>query len=157
MSEKDLGEALLKLDAAALAGVSDHRQQVWSILERDRRRVRMLTWVVVVTWLLAGALVLTGLISYGFVFPMQAKVFKQIEEGKLTPKQANELQRTVLISFQMTTLLIAWSVFLMAAAALCTVFLILASRRATLRQVNASLVEIGEQLKRLRQPPPPAT
>ena len=55
MSEKELGEALLKLDAAALAGVPDQRQQVWRILERDRRRVRMLTWGVVLVWLLAGA------------------------------------------------------------------------------------------------------
>jgi hypothetical protein len=44
-------------------------------------------------------------------------------------------------------------IFLMLAA-VCTVLLILLSRRATLRQVNASLVEISEQLKQLRQVPP---
>jgi hypothetical protein len=38
-------------------------------------------------------------------------------------------------------------------AAVCTVLLILLSRRATLRQINASLVEISEELKLLRQSP----
>lgn len=37
-------------------------------------------------------------------------------------------------------------------AALATVFLVLASRRATLRQVNASLLEISEQVRLLRKP-----
>jgi len=36
---------------------------------------------------------------------------------------------------------------------LATVLLLLASRRATLRHINAGLIEIGEQLKQLRQPP----
>ena len=158
MSEKELGEALLKFDGATLAGIPDQRQQLWRILEGDRRRVRILTWLVVIAWLLAGGLVLIALVGYGFIFPMQAKVMKQIDEGKLSVKERDQLQRITLMSFQKSTLLIGFSVFVMAGAALCTVFLILASRKATLRQVNASLVEIGEQLKRLRQPQagPPA-
>jgi hypothetical protein len=47
--------------------------------------------------------------------------------------------------------LISFSVAVLALAALGTVLLIFASRRATLRQVNASLMVIGEQLKQLRQ------
>ena len=39
-------------------------------------------------------------------------------------------------------------------AALGTVLLVVASRRATLRQVSASLLEISEQLRQLRQAPP---
>jgi heme exporter protein D len=39
-------------------------------------------------------------------------------------------------------------------AAICTLVLILVSRRATFRQINSSLAEICEQLKQLRQPPP---
>jgi hypothetical protein len=35
-------------------------------------------------------------------------------------------------------------------AAVCTVLLILMSRRATLRQINASLIEISERLKLLQ-------
>jgi hypothetical protein len=153
MSDKELGEALLRLDAADLAGVPDHRQQIWRILERDRLKIRVLTFAVVCDWTLAGLLVLAGLVSYGFTFPQQALLMRQAEEGELTAKDRDQMQRVILMSFQKGTLLIAFSVALMAGAALCTVFLILATRRATLRQVNASLAEISEQLKRLRPTP----
>ena len=53
MSEKELGKALLDLDALALAGVPDARQQTWRVLERDRRRVRRLTDLTVAVWVLA--------------------------------------------------------------------------------------------------------
>jgi hypothetical protein len=154
VSEKELGEALLRLDAATLAGVPDHKQQVWRVLERDRRRVRLLTWLTYAIWLVAEALVLSGLISYGFTFPMQAQLVKRIEEGKLTPRERDEMQRIILMSFQKGTLVIAFSVAVMATAALVTVLLIQTSRRATLRHANANLAEIAEQLRQLRQPPP---
>ena len=40
-------------------------------------------------------------------------------------------------------------------AALGTVWLVFSSRRATLNQINLSLAEISEQLRRMRQPAPP--
>jgi hypothetical protein len=153
VNEKDLGKALLKLDATQLAGVADIRQTTWKVLERDRRRVRLLTAVTMLTWLLAAILVVIGLVGYGLTFPQQAKLITEIDAGKLTPAERDQAQRVVLVAFQKGTLLIAFSVAVMAAAALATVFLILVSRRATLRHVNAGLVEIGEQLKQLRQPP----
>jgi type II secretory pathway pseudopilin PulG len=39
-------------------------------------------------------------------------------------------------------------------AALFTVLLVFSSRRATLRQINVSLMEISEQLKQLRRSAP---
>ena len=153
MNEKDLGKALLRLDATQLAGVPDIRQETWKVLERDRRRVRLLTVLTVLTWLLAAALVMMGLVGYGFTFPEQALLIKNIEAGKLTPAERDQAQRLVLVAFQKGTLLIALSVGIMAVAALATVLLILASRRAMLRHINAGLVEIGEQLRHLRQAP----
>jgi amino acid transporter len=153
MNDKDLGKALLRLDATQLAGVCDVRQETWKVLERDRRRVRLLTVLAVLIWLFAAALVLMGLIGYSFAFPQQAYLMQSIEAGKLTPAERDQAQRLVLIAFQKGTLLIALSVAIMAVAALVTVLLILASRRATLRHINAGLVEIGEQLKQLRLPP----
>ena len=50
----------------------------------------------------------------------------------------------------MSTVLIGFSVAAMGLAALGAVFLLFASRRATLRQMNLNLVEITEQLKQLR-------
>jgi hypothetical protein len=161
MSEHELRKALLRLDAMDLAGIVDARVQTWAVLERDRLRVRRLTFLTVAIWLVAGALILGGLVSYGFTMPMQALLAQQAEEGKVTAAQREEGQRQVLVLFMKGTLLLAFSVAVMAVAALATVFLIQASRRATLRQVNASLVEISEQLKQLRQalatlPPGPA-
>jgi hypothetical protein len=46
-------------------------------------------------------------------------------------------------------------VAILALAALGTVFLVFAARAATIRQVNATLVEISEELRRLRQGGPP--
>jgi hypothetical protein len=158
MSEHELRQALLRLDATDLAGIVDARVQTWAVLERDRRRVRLLTGLTIAVWLFAGLLILGGLVSYGLIFPQQALLLRQIEEGTVTAAQRDEVQRLVLMAFMKGTLLIAFSVAVMAVAALSTVLLILASRRATLRQVNASLAEISEQLKQLRQalatPPP---
>jgi hypothetical protein len=153
MNEKDLGKALLRLDATQLAGIPDIRHETWKVLERDRRRVRLLTVLTVLIWLLAAALVVMGLVGYGLTFPQQALLIKNIDAGKLTPAERDQAQRLVLVAFQKGTLLIALSVAIMAAGALATVLLILASRRATLRHINAGLAEIGEQLKQLRQPP----
>jgi Na+/proline symporter len=153
MIEKDLGKALLRLDATQLAGVPDVRQETWRVLERDRRRVYLLTVLTVVTWLFAAALVVMGLIGYALTFPQQALLMHNIEAGKLTPVERDQAQRLILVAFQKGTFLIALSVAVMAVAALTTVLLILASRRATLRHINAGLVEIGEQLKQLRRVP----
>jgi len=150
MSEKDLGKALLNLDAASLAAVPDTRQQTWNILARDRRRVRLLTAVTVCIWLLAALLVFGGLVGFGLIFPQQAKLMNDLQEGKLTAAQRDESQRNLLVGFQKGTLLIAFSVAVLSLTSVLTVLLILASRWATLRQVNAGLVEISEQLKELR-------
>ena len=157
MSDKELRNALLQLDATDLAGVADLKQQTWRVLERDRRRVRWLTLLSIAIWLFAAALILTGLVSFGLVFPQQAKLRQDVEAGNMTAAQRDDVQRMVLMSFQKGTVLIAYSVAIMAVAALFTVLLILVSRRAMLRQMNAGLLEIGEQLRQLRQPPPSAS
>jgi hypothetical protein len=150
MNERDLGRALLNLDGATLAGTPDMRQQTWKILERDRRRVRRLTFVTMVVWLLALALILTVLVAFGFIFPREAKLLKEIEDGKVPEAQREMLWMRELAAFQKGTLLIAFSVTVLSVAAFCTVLLVFASRRATLRQINSSLVEISEHLKQAR-------
>jgi uncharacterized membrane protein YbhN (UPF0104 family) len=151
MSEHELGKALLQLDATALAAVPEVHHLTWKVLERDRRRVRLLTGLTVLVWLLAAALILVVLVTFGLLFPQQAKLLHDIEAGQVTAAQRDEIQHIHLVAFQMGTLVIAFSVAVLAAAALCTVLLVFTSRRATLRQVNASLLEISEQLKQLRQ------
>jgi hypothetical protein len=160
MNEKDLGKNLLHLDAVTLTTVPDARQQTWNILARDRRRVRLWTALTVLAWLLAATLVFGGLFGYAIIFPKQGELMDALQEDLFTPAQREQIQLKLLMGFQKGTLLIAFSVAVLSLFALCTVFLILATRRATLRQVNASLIEISEQLKQLRlspSPTPPAS
>jgi uncharacterized membrane protein YbhN (UPF0104 family) len=156
MSEKEIGKALLQLDALQLAGVSDVRQQTWNILERDRRRVRRLTGLTVLLWLFAAGLLLTVLVAYGLLMPQHAKMIHDMDQGRLAKFEAELIQRQLQIKAYMISLGIAFAVAALGLAALTTVFLVLATRRATLRQVNASLLEIAEQLRRLRPPEQPA-
>ncbi|HZY85954.1 MAG TPA: hypothetical protein VFE78_14070 [Gemmataceae bacterium] len=153
MSEKELGKALLNLDALALAGVPDARQQTWQVLERDRRRVRWLTGLTVAVWVLAMLLTLGVLVAFGFLFPQYALMMHGVEQGKLTQAQGQEMLRAYLMGLQKSLLVLALAVAALTKAALLTVVLVFASRRATLRQLNASLIEIAEQLKRLRPAP----
>lgn len=150
MSDKELGKALLNLDAVALAAMPDAKRQTWSILARDRGRLRILTILTVIVWLLGSALVCGGLVGFGFIFPEQAKLMTELEQGKFQPEERDSVQRTILVGFQKGTLLIALSVAALSLTAFFTVLLILASRRATLRQINASLLEVSEQLKQIR-------
>ena len=121
-----------------------------AVLARDRRRVRLLTGLTVGVWLFAGAVVLLGLVNFGLTFPRQALLAKQVEEGVLPPAEREQVQREVLVSFQKGTLLIAFSVAVMAVAALCTLGLIHLGRQATLRQIAVSLQAISEQLREIQ-------
>jgi hypothetical protein len=152
MSEKELGRALLELDSQKLSGLSDAREQTWRILERDRRRVWWLTAATIALWASAVAMVLAMLVAFGLLMPMQAKLRDdaQLARVGLTPADREEALHKAAIIFQMITVGVTFSVGLLSLAALATVLLITASRRATLRQINASLLEISQQLKELR-------
>jgi predicted histidine transporter YuiF (NhaC family) len=153
MTDKDLGRALLALDADKLAG-SDTRQQTWQILERDRRRVWWLTAVTIMLWAAAILMVFGMLVAFGLVFPLQAKLRDPAELARIPPEMRQDAQFKAQIAFQMVTVGVTCSVGILALAALATILLVLATRRATLRQINASLLEISQQLKDLRQAPP---
>jgi uncharacterized membrane protein YbhN (UPF0104 family) len=156
MSESDMAKALLKVDALDLAGVPDSRQLTWKILDHDRRLVRRMTVLTLVIWLMAAGMVGFVMIAFGLLMPMQAKIAQESEKRQITAEQRAAHDLIHKQTFQMLTVAIAFSVGILALAALSTVRLIFASRRATLRQVNASLVEISRQLKELRQTPVPA-
>jgi hypothetical protein len=155
MGEKELGRALLQLDSEQLAGNPNARQQTWKILERDRRRVWWLTAITVTLWAAAILMVLAMLVAFGLVFPLQAKLRDPAELARLPPEMRQDAQFKAQIAFQMVTVGVTCSVGILAMAALATILLVLASRRATLRQINASLLEISQQLRELRQPSPP--
>jgi hypothetical protein len=165
MSEKELGRALLELDSQKLAGVPDAREQTWKVLERDRRRVWWWTALTIGLWAAALGMVLLMLVHYALIFPLQAKLAGETDDAqlaqqrepgriqldKLTPEELEKAKFKAQILFQMATVGVTFSVGLTCMAVLASVLLNRASRQATLRQINASLLEISNQLKELRQ------
>ena len=152
MTGKELADALLKLDATQISGASDTRALTWKILDQDRRRVRR--WVIVTTvlWVVAAMVILGAFVAFGLLFPAHAKVMNEAGIPPVVSQRPPEIEKMhlILTSFiGKVSFLVAISVLTLTLATLATLFLILASRRATLRQVNASLIEISEQLKRL--------
>ena len=178
MNDKQLGEALVKLDAADLAKVPAAHKQTWEILQQDRRRVRWWTILTILAWLPAAGLSLLVVVMLGFLCPLDAKLYQMTHggrnvDGRAIPKVRNtsgheahgapaahdgdhaahahvdvqELERTVDLGFKKMTLLTAMALLALSFAMLASFALIFATRRATLRQINASLLVIAEQLK----------
>jgi ABC-type Fe3+ transport system permease subunit len=139
MSENELGKALLRgedpIDLNALTQ---------GVLRRDRRKM----WFLGIACLLAWMSVV--MLPWATILPMLAK----INEYQMEPNHGNDSataeQRAqsmlVVHAVKVTFVLSISSMFV---AALCTVSLIIMSRRATLRQVNVRLAEISAQLKAL--------
>jgi len=73
----------------------------------------------------------------------------KIEEGGVSMEQRQRIQENNLGGFQIGLSITVGSVAILALAALGTFLLVLASRRATLRQVNASLALISDRLQQL--------
>ncbi|HWB13722.1 MAG TPA: hypothetical protein VG826_31140 [Pirellulales bacterium] len=143
MSDKDLGKALLKLDLTPPEAAA--HVQVDRIVEEDRRRMQWLTRLAVALWILAAAGVLSIAIGSGFVFPAIAKALNERAEN-----EAGEVHFLMLTKLAAACILLgSLSFVVLVAAGLATVVLVYRSRRATLRQINANLLQISEQLKAL--------
>ena len=145
MSDKTVGEALLNLNLTPPAVPT--AMDIERIIESDRRRIRWHTRITVGLWVVAFLGALAIFVVGGFVFPMIAKMLKQADEGSI-----NEANTPFLMLAKLTAMCIAFgslSFAVLVAAGLATVLLVFRSRRATLRQINANLLQISEQLKRV--------
>jgi len=141
MNEKFLGDALLRgedpidLDALTLR-----------VLRRDRRRMWILGILCVIAWMLVVML------PWATILPMLAKVAEHLVSPTTGPTAAERQEQSVLLARivkQGTIATFFGSIASMFVAAIFTVSFITLSRRATLRQVNARLMEISMQLKTL--------
>jgi len=150
MNESELSEALLKFDAGLSADQPDPRQQVREVLRRDKLRLQLIASVTVVLWL-AGLIATTALVWVSIValFPKLQGALHNAGKIPANNYQQIETAFSYLIGYGAT--LLAASVGVIALAALGTILLVFASRRATIRQVNATLIDISEQLKQLRK------
>lgn len=154
MTEKEIGRALLNLGRGVPAGALDPRQLTQQFLQRERRRVRLLTALAILLWLLAAAGVFFVVyVALEHLYPKHRKLMRDTALGNLPVEQIVERQALHFQAVEICTLVIAASFAALTLAALCTVLLVLASRRATLHQINTNLAEISEQLKHLRLAP----
>ena len=90
-------------------------------------------------------------IKWGSLMPKQAKLRMDLSQDKITARDYILAQTENQASAQMLTLGVGLSVALLGIAAFLTLILVQRSRAATLRQVSASLLEISDQLKHLRE------
>jgi hypothetical protein len=141
MTEKDLAKALLHGERAIDVETLTDR-----ILRRDRRRMWFLGIVCIIAWMAVVML------PWSTVLPMVARVAREQLDPHAstlpTSVSRNEHGTLLLRIVEKGTIATFFgSIASMLVAAICTVSLILFSRRATLRQVNARLADIAAQLK----------
>ncbi len=146
MSEKYLGDALLRGENPIdLDAVTRH------VLRRDRRRMWILGIVCVIAWMLVVML------PWATILPMVAKVAETSPEMNRqitldhpgSPPSSISLAEVIKKGTIATFLGSLASMFV---AAVFSVSFVIISRRATLRQVNARLMEISTQLKAMAGP-----
>ncbi len=147
MNEKELKKALLGLDAAGITSVPNAHEITRKVLERDRSVVRTLTWVTIFLWVVAAVGATLVIAAQLVVHPAMLQTIPN--DG--TPLERDRYEHARLGMVDHVTAAVAVSIGLLALAALGTIRLVLASHKATIRQVNATLVEISAQLKEMRQ------
>lgn len=151
MNPDNLSETLL----GSIGPSSDARDQAERVIRRDRRMVRSLTAATVVLWLLAALGVIV--IHFGFLVFFLPKINELLQHPH-DPKTASQWEDVVYHFSRLSVPIVSVSVSAMLLAALTTILLVFASRRATLRQIQASLAQISEQLRLIANPStsPPA-
>jgi hypothetical protein len=149
MLDKDVGDALLKLDLSPQTDAPT--AQIERIIEADRRHVKRWTRISIALWILAAAGAIAIFVIGGCTFPVIANLVADKGDGTL---ENPHTPLFVLAKLTAMCLIFGTASFIvLVCAGLATVLLLLRSRSATLRQINANLLQISEQLKRA----PPGT
>jgi hypothetical protein len=143
MTEKDLQKALLGLDAGAIASEPGAPEITRQVLDRARRRVRLLTALTICLWVTAALGI--GL-TLGAILHVHPKMLEPLRSGA-SASDRERFEHVRLMMLEKVTAVVAISVAVLALAALATIFLVFAAHSATIRRVSATLAEISEQLK----------
>lgn len=141
---ENLRSGLLRQDGGVAAAPGLDR-----MMRRKWWEVRVWAVAADVLWLAAAAYLLVLL----FVYTM--KIHPVIHEffagDYMSPDVAGALQPRMFVIARLLLAALYWPA-LLALAAVCTVLFTLASRRATLRQIQAHLADISAQLRALATP-----
>jgi fatty acid desaturase len=167
--KKALVDTLLAIDSRMPTSSAEAREVAKEVLRRDRRRVRILTWATSGLFLLTViGICLSAYWYYIKVMPEMNGLRKGIpamysDISKLEPQSSkpDPLARIAMLAVEqchilyMILLVTVWGILVLLAimlvAAVCTVLLIRATRGATLRQIQASLLALSEQFNALQQ------
>jgi signal transduction histidine kinase len=137
--DKKLRNELLRQNGGATLPVDQ-------IVRRERRRVRLWAVATAALWIVAVVYL------FGLVWVYAVLIHPVINEfftGEYTnPDAAAAMKPRMMVVAKLLLASLYWPALLFLAAA-CTLFFTLASRRATLRQIQASLAEISAQLQAL--------
>jgi hypothetical protein len=152
MNERELGQHLLTLDTSGRPD-PDPQELTRRILHRDRLRVKALAWSTALLWLLgAGGVLFVIYFFFDYLVPRLRWIAREPERFQHVRAREQWLEIGEFLGY-----VLGGSFGVLLLAALATVLLVLATRRATLRQINANLSAIAEQLRQLQQglsPPP---
>jgi len=142
-SDRDVGEELLKQAAAPPAGTpGGPKETVEKTIRRERRRVGIWAGATILLWLLTAAWCIANIWFYlVFFHPRLAHLLTETAVNR----EASSHWMRVLADYLFYANVV-WPV-LLTVAAIVTVLFILRSRRATLRQIQASLAEISAQIR----------
>jgi hypothetical protein len=146
VNESELGRALLNLESTAPPSANP-RELTRRIVNRDRRRVRILAGMATFFWVLTAA----GIVAVCPFYVMF--IAPRLRAYKLGGAQLDQDWNDWATAGEWAAWWLTACILSLLAAAICTVLLTLVTRRATLRQINASLLEISEHLKQLRPAP----
>jgi hypothetical protein len=151
MNENEIRAAMHNLDTTLPEGAREPRQVASRAVRRNRWQVRLLAGISILLWLLAAAGVLY--VAFGalwYLYPRQRVLMRDAALGRIPADKIDALQTAHFMVIETATVVLAASFIALTLAALCTVLLVLVSRRATLSQINEQLAEISGRLR----PPP---
>jgi hypothetical protein len=149
MNENEIRARLTGLNS--LPGAGDDRQLARAVVQRDRKRMWLLAGLAVIFWTIAAAgMLFVVYVAIFHLYPKQQKLMHDHALGTVSNERLIEIQALHFRAVEICTLVVAAAFIAATLAASCTLFLIFVSRRATLRQINANLVEIFEQLQQPR-------
>lgn len=166
--KKALVDALLAIDSRMPTSSAEAREVAKEILRRDRRRVRILTGMTVGFFLLTVIGICFSVFLYYLKIVPEMMNFHHdcaLLEQQLAKQESQPSKPDLLALIARMTIAQGWTfenqvvtlwanlavLAVMLAAALCTVLLIMATHRATLRQIQASLLVLSEQFETLKQ------
>jgi hypothetical protein len=150
MTDHELAKSLLQAAAAEGPGaVAGHRLAA-QVLDRDRRRIRLLGAATLLLWLLGAAGIAFVLYELSVYVP-QYLAFRYEKSGTRSLENRQSFQESYMAGFQAGMVVVTASAAVLALAGLGTFLLVLDTRRATLRQINASLALISQRLERLQE------